>query len=70
MTGVIGGENALSPALPRLRACGGGGARQIGRHRMTLEALADVDAGRVVDHQAVQGKQERRRAGGGRGRRN
>lgn len=24
------------------------------RHRMTLEALADVDAGRVVGHQAVQ----------------
>jgi predicted transcriptional regulator len=25
------------------------------RHRLTLEALADVDAGRVIDHQAVQG---------------
>ncbi len=24
------------------------------RHRLTLEALADVDAGHVVDHQAVQ----------------
>ena len=24
------------------------------RHRMTLEALADVDAGRVIDSQAVQ----------------
>ena len=24
------------------------------RHRMTLEALADVDAGRVLDHQAIQ----------------
>jgi len=24
------------------------------RQRMTLEALADVDAGRVIDHQAVQ----------------
>ena len=24
------------------------------RHRLTLEALADVDAGRVLDHQAVQ----------------
>ena len=24
------------------------------RHRMTLEALAEVDAGRVIDHQAVQ----------------
>jgi len=24
------------------------------RHRMTLEALHDVDAGRVIDHQAVQ----------------
>jgi predicted transcriptional regulator len=24
------------------------------RHRMTLEALADVDAGRVVDQEAVQ----------------
>ena len=23
------------------------------QHRLTLEALADVDAGRVVDHQAV-----------------
>ena len=23
------------------------------RHRMTLEALDDVDAGRVIDHQAV-----------------
>jgi predicted transcriptional regulator len=23
------------------------------RHRMTLEALADVDAGRVIDHAAV-----------------
>ncbi len=23
------------------------------RHRLTLEALADVDAGRVIDHQAV-----------------
>ena len=24
------------------------------RHRMTLEALADVDVGRVIDHQAIQ----------------
>ena len=24
------------------------------RHQMTLEALDDVDAGRVIDHQAVQ----------------
>jgi len=24
------------------------------RHRMTLEALADVDAGRVIDHQDIQ----------------
>jgi predicted transcriptional regulator len=24
------------------------------RKRLTLEALADVDAGRVIDHQAVQ----------------
>jgi predicted transcriptional regulator len=24
------------------------------RHRLTLEALADVDAGRVIDHQAIQ----------------
>ncbi len=24
------------------------------RHRLTLEALHDVDAGRVIDHQAVQ----------------
>lgn len=24
------------------------------RHRLTLEALADVDAGRVIEHEAVQ----------------
>jgi predicted transcriptional regulator len=24
------------------------------RHQMTLEALKDVDAGRVIDHQAIQ----------------
>lgn len=24
------------------------------RHRLTLESLADVDVGRVIDHQAVQ----------------
>jgi predicted transcriptional regulator len=24
------------------------------RHKLTLEALADVDAGEVIDHQAVQ----------------
>lgn len=24
------------------------------RHEMTLEALADVDTGRVIDHQAIQ----------------
>ena len=24
------------------------------RHRLTLEGLADVDAGRVIDHQSVQ----------------
>lgn len=24
------------------------------RHRMTLEALADVDTGQVIDHQAIQ----------------
>ena len=24
------------------------------RHRMTLEALTDVDTGRVIDHQAIQ----------------
>lgn len=24
------------------------------RHQLTLEALADVDAGRVIDHQSVQ----------------
>lgn len=24
------------------------------RHRLTLEALADVDAGRIVDHSAMQ----------------
>jgi predicted transcriptional regulator len=28
--------------------------REEGRHRMTLESLAAVDAGRVIDHQAVQ----------------
>ena len=28
--------------------------KQEARHRLTLEALADVDAGRVIDHQAVQ----------------
>lgn len=26
------------------------------RHRMTLEALAEVDGGRVIDHQAVQAR--------------
>ena len=29
-------------------------AQEEERHRMTLEALADVDAGSVIDHQAVQ----------------
>ena len=29
-------------------------AQEEERHHMTLEALADVDAGRVIDHQAVQ----------------
>ena len=24
------------------------------RHKMTLEALADVDAGRVIDHRSIQ----------------
>ena len=24
------------------------------RHRMTLDALADVEAGRVIDHQSIQ----------------
>jgi hypothetical protein len=24
------------------------------RHRMTLEALADVDVGHVIDHQAIE----------------
>ncbi|UCI05966.1 CopG family ribbon-helix-helix protein [Mesorhizobium sp. B1-1-8] len=24
------------------------------RHKLTLEALAEVDAGRIIDHQAVQ----------------
>ncbi len=28
--------------------------REDGRRRLTLEALADVDAGRVIDHQEVQ----------------
>lgn len=28
--------------------------REEERHRLTLEALADVDAGRVIGHQAVQ----------------
>ena len=27
--------------------------REEERHRMTLEALADVDAGRVIDHRAI-----------------
>jgi predicted transcriptional regulator len=29
-------------------------AQEEERHLLTLEALADVDAGRVIDHQAVQ----------------
>ena len=29
-------------------------AQEEERHRLTLEALADVDAGHVIDHQAVQ----------------
>lgn len=29
-------------------------AQEDERRRLTLEALADVDAGRVIDHQAVQ----------------
>ena len=29
-------------------------AQEEERRRLTLEALADVDAGRVIDHQAVQ----------------
>jgi len=29
-------------------------AQEEERDRLTLEALADVDAGRVIDHQAVQ----------------
>ena len=29
-------------------------AQEEERHRMTLEALDDVDAGRVIDHQAIQ----------------
>ncbi len=29
-------------------------AQEEERQRLTLEALADVDAGRVIDHQAVQ----------------
>ena len=41
------------------------------RHRLTLEALADIDAGRVIDHQEVQawadslgkGKKRPRRSG-------
>src|SRR3546814_17793564 len=39
------------------------------RHRMTLEALEDVDAGRVIDHQAITagadspGRAEERRVG-------
>lgn len=28
--------------------------REEERHRLTLEALADVDAGRTIDHRAVQ----------------
>lgn len=34
------------------------------RHRLTLEALADVDAGRVIDHQAVQAWAESLQTGG------
>jgi predicted transcriptional regulator len=30
------------------------GHREEERHRLTLEAFADVDAGHVIDHQAVQ----------------
>jgi predicted transcriptional regulator len=29
-------------------------AQEDERHRLTMEALADVEAGRVIDHQAVQ----------------
>ena len=29
-------------------------AQEEERRRLTLEALADVDAGRVIDHQAIQ----------------
>ena len=28
-------------------------AQEEERHRMTLEALEDVEAGRVIDHQAI-----------------
>lgn len=37
--------------------CGGDGwnrgDREGKRHRMTLEALADVDAGRLIDHRTI-----------------
>jgi predicted transcriptional regulator len=33
------------------------------RRKLTLEALADVDAGRVIDHQAVQAWADRLDAG-------
>jgi len=38
----------LAEKVDRIAAC------EEERSRLTLEALADVDAGRVIDHQAVQ----------------
>ncbi|MSP90116.1 MAG: ribbon-helix-helix protein, CopG family [Alphaproteobacteria bacterium] len=38
-------------------------AQEDERHRLTLEALADVEAGRVVDHQAVRAWAESLSAG-------
>jgi predicted transcriptional regulator len=38
-------------------------AQEEERHRLTLEALADVEAGRTVDHRAVQAWAESLRKG-------
>jgi predicted transcriptional regulator len=53
---VDGGERR--PGAPRSRDGETGLAAWVDqeeeRHRMTLEALQDVDSGRVIDHQAIQ----------------
>lgn len=41
-------------ALSRAKKIDELAARLADRHQMTLEALADVDKGNVIDHQAVQ----------------